>query len=77
MQKRANQKEGFGFAFNYSGCDLPTDLSEQFQKVVDVGGTHGLCDVAFVLEMVLAGVGSAHPQSMEGADLQPTAIALK
>ena len=59
----------------FSGGDH--DLSEQFQEVVDVGGAHGLCDVALVLEVVLAGVGSAHPQSMEGANLQPAAIALK
>ena len=61
----------------YFRYDLPTDLLEQFQEVVDVGGTHGLCDVALVLEVVLAGVGSTHPQSMERADLQPAAIALK
>ena len=59
----------------FSGGDH--NLSEQFQEVVDVGGAHGLGDVALVLEVVLAGVGSAHPQSMEGADLQPAAITLK
>ena len=53
------------------------DLSEQFQEVVDIGGAHGLCNVALVLEVVLAGVGGTHPQSMEGTDLQPAAIALK
>ena len=54
-----------------------TDLSEQLQEVVDIGGAHGLGNVALVLEVVLAGVGGAHPQSMKGADLQPAAITLK
>ena len=63
------------FALNYFSC--VTDLSEQFQEVIDVGGAHGLGDVALVLEVVLAGVGRAHPQSVEGANLQPAAITLK
>ena len=56
---------------------MSTDLSEQLQEVIDVGGAHGLCDVALVLEVVLAGVGGAHPQSVEGANLQPATITLK
>ena len=54
-----------------------THLSEELQEVVDVGSAHGLGNVALVLEMVFTGVGSTHPQAVEGTRLQPATIALK
>jgi len=58
-------------------CEHSTHLSEELQEVVDVGGAHGLGNVALALEMVLTGIGGTHPQAVEGTLLQSATTALK